>query len=415
MERVVNPLTSMSPLLCYFNCPDTTQMSNCQDDACYRAKPSRLSNTIQISEKAAQCTSNDVSPSFPSWTFANIGGNPSLNVTWRNLGLSNGKYQWEPTILMGDVGMTCTSDPESEAPTVTFDDSTAGIECVTDPEVTLSCVEGSDTIDFRQAYSYSFDSNSGIMTDNTDNAQVLFPTDSTYMQYGNSLRFGPFFDDDSEKTKLACPDNTDFVCMRNAEKVLDTIYYYYAGDGKKRAVLTNPDDGQPLNFATEKVLMYTHTGDTSNSGKNYDGSTQILTFAGPRQLYGLPEFCLDAKTGQSTDVCWPPGNPNSADFGSDINIEDGTILTDSYGVKYYAKALSISELYPITSETSICDGLDISTFDLEAPNLDTIFVPPTRMCDSFPTQEDLKDMYLNEGVPAVIGGTTQNELAANTV
>ena len=100
--------------------------------------------------------------------------------------------------------------------------------------------------------------------------------------------------------------------MRNAEKVLDTIYYYYAGDGTKRAVLTNPDDGQPLNFATEKVLMYTHTGDTSNSGKNYDGSSQILTFAGPRQLYGLPQFCLDAKTG-TTDVV-PPGNANSADL-----------------------------------------------------------------------------------------------------
>ena len=44
------------------------------------------------------------------------------------------------------------------------------------------------------------------------------------------------------------------------------------------------------------TLTYTHEGTESNSGKNYDGVTTMLTYDGPGQLYGLPQLCLDRDT-----------------------------------------------------------------------------------------------------------------------
>jgi hypothetical protein len=73
------------------------------------------------------------------------------------------------------------------------------------------------------------------------------------------------------------------------------LYYYDSGPGSQRVTLVK-DDGKSISFAERMTLTYTHEGTESNSGKNYDGVTTMLTYDGPGQLYGLPQLCLDKDT-----------------------------------------------------------------------------------------------------------------------
>ena len=180
-----------------------------------------------------------------------------MNVTWtKGDEQTNGTYAYTPTILMGDVGMTCVEDSQ---PTVVYNEASSDITCTTDPKVTIKCLEGDDVIDFRQAYSYSFNSNTGIMTDNEADENALFTDNSNYGEYSSQM-FGPFFPNNSEKKKLACPDDPNFVCMRTAESVLDTIYYYSAGPGAQRASLIDIESGKfccnYVEFFTFSLLLH---------------------------------------------------------------------------------------------------------------------------------------------------------------
>jgi hypothetical protein len=418
-ERVVNPDATIPSLLCYDDCPDASKLADCQGSECKRGRPTRLSSTVSIKERAEGCTGPASPTSYPSWTFSDIGGTPSMNVTWIKESETGtpGTYNYRPVILVGDVGMNCSLSSE-ETPTVAFDDSASDIVCSDDPEVTISCQEGNDVIDFRQAYGYSFNSDSGVLTDSTVNQGVLF-TGTGNTNYDGEyaydwIAFGPFFPDDGEKLNLACPEDPGFVCMRDAEKVLSKVYYYEAGRWAQRAVLVDAN-GNALNYAHQKTLLYTHSGETSNTGKSYDGSSMFITYDGPRAVQGLPQFCLSQLTGRSTDVCIPPGSERSTTNGNDISINTDAVLTDAFGNKYYMKPITVSELYPVASDASICDHLDMDTFVLEPPIIDTIYSEPSNMCnEAYPSSEDLK-AYLDEGMPQVIGGLTRKELAATSI
>ena len=77
------------------------------------------------------------------------------------------------------------------------------------------------------------------------------------------------------------------------------------------------------------------------------------------------------------------------------------------------RPLTISELYPVASDNSICDDLSFDNFNLEPPRINSIFTEPRDMCNEFyPTAEELQD-YLEGGLPQVIGGLTRQELADN--
>ena len=182
--------------------------------------------------------------------------------------------------------------------------------------------------------------------------------DSAY----NTITFGPFFPDDNSKIDLACPEDPDFVCMRDAETVLPKLYFYELGRWSQRALLVNPTNGNALESSYGKTLLYSHSGETSNTGKNYDGSSMFITYNGPHEVEGLPQFCLSESTGQATNLCLPKGSEHSTTNGNDISIKDDIAMTDSFGNKYYMKPLAVSELYPVSSDTSICDGLDFNNF-----------------------------------------------------
>ena len=55
-------------------------------------------------------------------------------------------------------------------------------------------------------------------------------------------------------------------------------------------------DGKSISFAESMTLTYTHEGTESNSGKNYNGVTTMLTYDGPGQLWGLPQLCMEKAT-----------------------------------------------------------------------------------------------------------------------
>jgi len=139
----------------------------------------------------------------------------------------------------------------------------------------------------------------------------------------------------------------------------------------------------------------------------------FITYNGPHQVEGLPQFCLSESTGKASNLCLPKGSDHSTTNGNDITIRDDSALTDSFGNKFYMKPLAVSELYPVSSDPSICDGLSFDNFELEPPSIDSIFDQPENMCnDVFPSADELAE-YLDEGFPQVIGGLTRQELAAN--
>merc|ERR1712070_222199 len=363
---------------------------------------------------AGSCTTSASTDSadLPSYAFANIGGSgtaaPEATITW-DMKESEDDISGDPGFIwfidrieLADPGMDCDLGAQ-DATLVFTDDNNI---CDTVPEVTVRCVEGDDMIDFRSAYEYTFDSDTGILTDVASGNEALIDGNDNYSDEWSSVYFGPLFQDDDDKANLACDYDSDFVCMWKAWSELSNIYFYDSGPGSQRVSLVK--DGEPIFFGTPKQLLYTHSGTESNSGRNYDGSTSFLVYDGPGQLYGFPQFCLNPITGDASSECYPEGSEDSTINGDDIGIAEGEILTDSFGNEYLALPGRIQEIYPVTSNTAICNDLTFDSFNLQAPSLADVYTESSNIYDSFPDDAE-KAYYLEGGVPVVFGGVTQHE------
>jgi len=284
----------------------------------------------------------------------------------------------------------------------------------------LYCEMGTDVNDFGQAHEYSFNSDTGILTDKVAN-RVAAITESNTNYYDASrswvspAHFGPFFPDTTAtKDQLICDWNEDLVCSWQAFENLDNIYFYQSGQDGRRFTLEQ--GGESMFFQSSLNLLYTHPdgATTSNSGRDYSGATSLLAYSGPGQLTGLPTFCLNPATGKLATECIPDGNDASTVNGFDIAIDPTTVIEDSNGNKYYAKYQAVQEVYEVVGlgNHALCSSLTLPVdgTDITSPTLDTIYVDPSHLGDPLPTDDELEANYLDEGDPQVIGGSTLKEL-----
>jgi hypothetical protein len=286
-----------------------------------------------------------------------------------------------------------------------------GTACQEYPTATLSCDSGNELADLPQAYSYTFDSVTGLLTDTTATtggallASAMLTSSDSY----SSLYFsGPFFEGTAaNKALLACDWDASITCPWKAYQVLDSYYSYETGKQVSRVGLVDAA-GKPVEFAQPQLLRYQHSGTDSNSGKSYDGATMLLKYDGPGQLTGLPLICFDDNMAQTS--CVTMGYAMTSNY-ADIVVPEGVALTNILdGKKFYTKPKTLIERYPESSDPTICNSLSVASVPAAISQSDT--AAPTGLLDTgdFPSDAELEKSYFLEGRPAVVAGITLYEL-----
>ena len=402
-------------LYCYDNCPnaETSDFNNCsssqqpsmgdnsQTDPCYKPYPTKLDKNVQSGE-AGSCSKK------PVWSINNIQGNPSVNISWiisRNSSGTGDVYSIK-SIEVVDPGMHC--DPSNNPPTLNFTESVEG-SCSTVPTGwTLQCRQGNDVRDFRQAHIYSFDASTGVLTDVEHNNTIILSDQSS-----NTKQYGPFFEPPNAANidELLCEyDQSEICSWRIYQSDMLTFFNYETGPKATRVSLLSGDKvvkiSKPLN------LLYTHQGHTSNSGIDYDGSMLLFNYAGPDQLSGFPNLCLNPDTYERVDYCIDEPAIDATISMPDININENGILSPLSGGSafYYALPSILKEYYPIAEDSSLCVGLDLSDLPV-LPDFSEFFQHPSNLNQGLPSPADLQG-YLNNGLPVVVQGQTLPELVA---
>lgn len=382
-QSVVMPGTTVPSLKCYENCPTLTTSTGLSEFATYDS-PSVLDTNPWISTDG-DCTIKPISV-----TFANIGGSPTANLTWTETGKSPTSYYLQAFELT-NLGSVCTS---SATPTVTFNGGT----CSVTPVVTLSCDTNHDAADGAQGKSYTFSDITGAITDVATSNPALAIT-----SYGS---YGPFFEaTPANLAKLKCDWNDALLCSYGVWEQLSEFYLYEAGPNSQRPTLIDSNNNAVV-FGSPKMMHYTHSGTTSNSGKNFDNTQFLFEYHGNGELRGLPVMCIDKSTGL-------PGNcyPGSSDEIQEITIPATGILTDiDTNIKYYTKPSELGEYYPYYTtsagalSTTECTnaGLSFETYQEIDTQWSTMYERPDWYNQDFPTSAVKSSTYFMAGVPAVV-------------
>jgi len=389
-QTLVMPGDTVPDLLCYENCPNAASVASCTGSSdCNYDSPSHLSSNTQV-QTAGSCS---VKPT--SFTFTGIGGTdayaPAIDVTWGNATSTTFSVSFAS---ITNKGMVCTT------PSVEF----VGGTCETTPVISLSCEQGQDVSDYRQALHYTFDALTGLLSDTTASGSSVLKTTGV-----SNLYFGPFFANTAaNKAGLLCDYDSTQVCSYKAQNSLDTTYSYETGPMTTRVSLLDSSTNTAINFNKPAILEYTHHGTTSNSGKNYDGKKVLFQYQGPGNLRGFPQFCIDSNSGLETQ-CMPEGSSDATTQLPDINIPEDGVLHDLDGNAFYAKVQQLAEYYPVSTDPSICAALDFSNAPA-VPEMTSFFEMPSNEKATIPTQAELSAKYLFGGSPAVIKGATLYEL-----
>jgi hypothetical protein len=380
-------------LLCYDNCPyPTTNIAT--TNIATRDKPIVLSSYVQINSvgKCPQPFQNGYDVSFDGFIT-----NPILNISW----IKSSASIYDPntgnstltdsyainSVIVVDPGLGCDKDLLD----VTFNTS---ITCEIAPQITLSCNNGNDFKDYRNAYAYHFDQSSGLLVDD----RTLFPIEIN--DSGTQTYFGNFFEGTANnKQRLLCPQDQTQVCSWQSWQVLDVYYTYETGPNSQKVTLID-DQNNAVHFQQPLNIVANLDQTPSVSGQEYEGTSFLLTYQGEGALTGLPQVCLDQNQ-----------KPGQCDYEStsysDITLSTTQILVDLDGNKYYAKTAIMNEYYPIADDQSICSALTFTEMPSE-PSAEDIIVPEN-MGTPYPNN-DVLNTYLNNGVPVVISGTTIYEL-----
>jgi hypothetical protein len=202
------------------------------------------------------------------------------------------------------------------------------------------------------------------------------------------------------------------ICPYRVWEGLSVFYFYETGPSRTRPVLmTTGTPSAPVVFDAPKLLTYTHSGTTSNSGRSFDGAQFLLEYRGRGDLVGLPKMCIDKATGLPGN-CYPSTSTEIADFnipatGLFTGINGGVSTMD---MKFYTKPTEIAEYYPFYAtvggalDTTPCTtaSLAFETFIGVDSQWSTMFLLPAWHNVPFPTPATLATDYFLGGKPAAI-------------
>lgn len=416
----VQPGTTVPELMCYENCPDPTNRNTCKAYGatdCYRPGSSHLGDYGDASAFSCEGSAGSVSSLPTSGTFANIGGSPAATITWNEEDAGGGNSRYYPQVEITNYGSVCSQET---IPTLTLADANSVCSGAPSLVVNLECYVGTDFNDYGQAKIYTYTSGTGVLEDSSNNDCSIGSSNSNYYDtnsggnYMPNIQFGPFApNNQATKDSMVCEWNEDFICPWRLWE-LDSLYMFESGESSRRFTLED-SDGNPTFFSSALNMLYVHEGTASNSGKDYNGATSLLSYRGPGQLTGLPQFCIDSNTGQKAAECIPEGSDSSTLNSFDIRIDPAVAMEDTNGNKYYAKYESVSEIYPVVSggaSNALCSSLTLpnGSGEVQLPTLDDCYTAPSNLNEAFPDAAALEANYLYGGEPAVIQGSTLKEL-----
>jgi len=274
---------------------------------------------------------------------------------------------------------------------------------------------GTDNVSNPNPYLYTFDNTTSGMVlqyngaydngtqDNGTKTNVLLSSANSNLPYGvmsGVLFDNATFDNDTAARQaslatLQCyssPFPAELVCPWLDNDAFTTYYRWETGPNawKKLTVLVDSSDNSTVNFDPPMSVKYTHSGTTSNSGKSYDNTTFYLDYGGFGDLWGIPSFCIDKKTGEKASCAADQSTRWIQEFV--IPATSMVTQTKDGSTHYMVKPLQIEQSMKQASSASVCTAAGVSLGELSLPD------------ESRYTEPDIGARPTVEGPPAVVAG-----------
>ena len=276
---------------------------------------------------------------------------------------------------------------------------------------------GSDNITKPNPYLYTFDNTTSGMVlqyngaydngtqDNGTKTNVLLSSANSSGEFPYGIQSGVLFDnatfdnDTSERqaamAALACLPSVypaELNCPWEDRNAFSTYYTWETGhqEWNKLAVLVDTSDNSSVKFDPPMSVKYTHSGTTSNTGKSYDNVSFYLDYGGFGDLWGIPSFCVDKKTGEKASCA----ADQSTRWVQEFVIPATSIVTQTKdgSTHYMVKPLQIEQSMKKASSASVCTAAGVSLGELSLPD------------SSRYTEPDIGARPTVEGPPAVVAG-----------
>ena len=231
-------------------------------------------------------------------------------------------------------------------------------------------VSGSTT-----GYTYSFDNTASGMVLKDGSNEIVFNPSNTNLQWG--LFTGELFEDNStNRQAMACDWDSSKVCAWKAREKLSSFYSWETGknDWQKLTVLVD-GSGNPVKFDPPMMVEYTHSGTSSNTGKNYDGGKFYLEYGGFGNLWGIPYFCTDVN-GNRADCGYNTRHVNEfvIPAGTTVKKAGGGDSSVSSGTEFVVKPLEVEQAMKEVT-TSTCTGAGLSLGGVSLPDISGYTAP----------------------------------------
>ena len=143
-------------------------------------------------------------------------------------------------------------------------------------------------------------------------------------------------------------------------------------------------DNTSVSFDPPMIVKYTHSGTSSNSGKNYNDSSFYLEYGGFGDLWGVPSYCVSTSTGEKVDCA--ASSQGTTRWVNEFVVPATTVVTEAGGTtEYVVKPLEIEQTMPEASgEASDCTGAGLSLGGVSLPSASD-FVSPVSDVGTIPT------------------------------
>ena len=232
---------------------------------------------------------------------------------------------------------------------------------------------GTDVVLSSANSNLSWGARSGILFDNS-----TFDNDTSARQ--------------ADFASLICSWDSSKICPWQARGGLSTFYIWETGENDWQKLSLLESGGTPVKFDPPMLVKYTHptTSTTSNSGKSYAGASFYLEYGGFGDLWGIPEYCVNAQTGAKVD-CSSDGTTR---WVNEFVIAAGSGATNvsNSSTEYVIKPLEIEQTMQPASSASACNDAGLSLGGVSLPD------------SSLWSDPDIGDKPTVTGPPAVVSG-----------
>jgi len=235
-----------------------------------------------------------------------------------------------------------------------------------------------DNVSSPTPYEYTFTATTSGMVLQYGGTDVVLSSANSSLDWG--ARSGILFDNSTfdndtsarqaDFASLICDWDTSNskICPWQARGGLSTFYIWETGENDWQKLSLLESGGTPVKFDPPMLVKYTHptTSTSSNSGKSYAGASFYLEYGGFGDLWGVPDYCVNAQTGAKSD-CAQDGTTR---WVNEFVIAAGSAASNASNssVEYVIKPLEVEQTMLPASSASVCTDAGLSFGDLTLPD-----------------------------------------------